>query len=134
MSGIGPITTPPQSPVITQQTIDTLETVATGYFSDLATQGPTLSVVVPASGRIRVGIHADISAGGIMSCRLSGANTVVCGAGLMPLVYASVAFYGGDVAFVDGLTPGATQVQCQYETAGASSTFQMRGLWVELLP
>lgn len=121
-------------------TIATSETTGSSSYTDLATAGPAVTVTVPASGKVRVSIGAEIgnSATGlaVMAVALSGANTVAAGAGALAIYVTPVGTGGGGLGrttILTGLTPGSTTFTAKYKnTAGAgSASFSARDIMAE---
>lgn len=113
-------------------------TTSTSY-ADLATVGPSCTVVVPASGKLLVNISACLynatgnGNSGFISFVVSGANTIAAGTYLAQ-DSAELGGYVANVGFevlLTGLTPGSTTIKMQYRCDGATWNFFNRCLTVQ---
>lgn len=107
--------------------------------STLVTTGcPSVQVMVPASGKIRIGIHANMvcsATGALVNVALTGANTVAAGDQALPQIAFIVSpnNTAGDTQLVTGLTPGLTTIQMWMRCYGGSNNFtaSLRRVWAE---
>lgn len=116
-------------------TVDTTETETSGTYDDMATVGPTVSVVVPASGRIMVGIHAGLDNSGtgntLMSFAGTGVNTIAASDGLaIANTGTDERMYSG-VFLLTGLNAGATTLTAKYRVSANTGTIRLRRLWAK---
>lgn len=110
---------------------------STGAFVDMTTVGPSVTLDVPASGRVLVTMGAYIGCGSVadlfLGVALSGANTVAA-AGTTAVghrCYANNTFYTSQGTFLlTGLTPGSTTFKMQYQKTTGTGSFSQRMLVV----
>lgn len=120
--------------------IATSQTTTSTSYTDLATVGPTVTVVVPASGKVFVSYSAFIAMSvaairGNMALALSGANTVAAGSAtgdnkieIRPV--GTNAESQVSVGILTGLTPGSTTFTLKYQVQSGTGTFSLRSLTV----
>ena len=126
--------------------VSAFESTTSGSWTDLTTLGPTVTIIVPRSGRVLVLLAAMIgwnptaNGGGDVSVALTGANTI--GAGNGPILTFTQALSGGITSSVflrsstsyvfRGLTPGSTTFTCKYasEVSPTAAEFLDRSLVV----
>jgi hypothetical protein len=122
--------------------VATLEPTSSLVYTDLATVGPTVTVVVPASGRLLVSVTAaELGNAGSTACFMSfagtGANTITA-VDANALVQAGGAQQRASASTVlAGLTPGSTTLTAKYRVTGggaASCTFATRSIYAIPLP
>jgi hypothetical protein len=112
----------------------TTETTTSTTYTDLATVGPAVTLVVPASGRVIVTVTGGMlnstgSNPGYMAFAMSGANTST-GNDSTALNLLGNGFQKASASFVlSGLTPGSTTFTAKYRTTGGTETFQNRSIW-----
>lgn len=108
-------------------------------YVDCATVGPTVTVVVGSSGRLKVTISANMAEsdnndGGRMSVALSGANTSAAddsrSLAFFPKVTDTYACYSRVLVYT-GLTPGSTVITAKYKDSGGDNTWSQRELLAE---
>ncbi len=125
--------------------IATEESRANTAYGDLATVGPTVTVTVPASGRVRVTVGCKIkfSTGndkyGYMSFAISGANTAGASETRALILESTIAespAAASRVFVLTGLAPGATTFTAKYATADGVVLirFSDREIAVDTLP
>jgi hypothetical protein len=122
--------------------VATSQTTSSSSYTDLATAGPAVTVVVPASGNVLVGIGAEMTNGtsglSLMSVALSGANTVSAPASNYILIYGAPITSGGGemgkMSVLTGLTPGSTTFTAKYKSTAGTGTFINREVIVIPLP
>lgn len=118
------------SPAAGSDYVATSEATTSSSFTDLATSGPAVTVVVGASGMLwvaiaRFGDSATVGARPTMGFALSGANTLA--AANKYAIFHSVASSAsqgqmGGMWLLTGLTPGSTTVTAKYKNdAGTNS-------------
>jgi hypothetical protein len=120
--------------VVTSQT-----TVSTTYV-DLATVGPTVTLTVPASGRVLVSVTSDMSnstGGGsnFMGFAISGADTRAA-ADTNALILGGNTLQAATASFiVTGLTAnGSDTFTAKYRVSGGTGTFSNRSIWAIPIP
>jgi hypothetical protein len=131
-----PVWSAPSLAVVSTATVATSESTSSGSYTDLATAGPAVTVVVPASGKVRIAQTATCGATqGIVGCALSGANTVAAqdATGLAIHAIAGIlALRHSAVTVMTGLTPGSTTFTLKYRAVGGGAvTFINREINVE---
>lgn len=119
--------------------VSTAQTTVSTSYVDLATVGPNVTVTVPASGKVYIGISVHIanSVSGnssLVALDISGANTVAAADDsryCLPM-QASGNSYGqkGFGVIVTGLTPGSTTFTAKYRVSAGTGTFRQRQLTV----
>lgn len=117
--------TSPQSGLWRRKTnaVATSQSTTSTAYVDLATVGPTVTVDVPASGTVLVGVGAYIGGTldiGIMSFVGSGANTIAAADSRAARMSGAVA----DVmkwVLLTGLAQGNTVLTAKYRSAGGAS-------------
>lgn len=114
-------------------------TTSTSYV-DLTTVGPTVSINVPASGKVLVTTATQIANGtagqrSYMGVALSGANIRAAADAQGSTAFFRAADNGFEYAvaveLITGLTPGVTQFQAKYKAQGSTAVFQLRNLVVK---
>lgn len=116
--------------------VATSQTTTSTSYTDLATAGPSVTVVVPPSGRILVIVgcsasNSVVNDASVMSFELSGANTL---AGSDSRAVTHRAYDNGEsdaksrAVIVEGLTPGSTTVKAVYRSSGGTATFSSRDI------
>jgi hypothetical protein len=128
----------------TVQFVQAQESRSSATYGDLATVGPFVSMNVPASGSILLGIAAHIQKNNttngecLMTTAASGANTWAAGAtwptaGIGELISsggAAPTVACGSVNMITGLNPGLTTITVKYiSTNAGSAVFDSRLLW-----
>jgi hypothetical protein len=140
--------------------VSTSETTSSVAFTDLATPGPEVEIVVGATGRVLVTLSASMdfealrgfglnSAGAMMSFTMSGANTLIAfqsRAVRGRIEYSSGQAGGFDtdltgildaskVVLLEGLNPGLTTFTAKYAIHGADgpATFANRVISVQAI-
>jgi len=118
-------------PAVATAVVNAFESTSSTSFTDLATVGPSVTLVVGRSGMVRVSLRAQIdAASGLMSVDLSGQN-VVAGSDDYA-VYSTVSGFAFGTTFIlTGLRPGATTFKAVYRKTGGTPTFGRRGIIVE---
>lgn len=123
--------------------VATSQTTTSTSFTDLATAGPAVTAVVPASGKVLLsfGCHIanSVDAGTtLFSIAVSGANTVAAAAdSIYTCPYQASANGFGNVSkslVLEGLNPGSTTFTCKYAVAANTGTFRQRYISVVPLP
>lgn len=115
--------------------VATAESTASGSFVDLATVGPSVTVTVGASGKVKVTVRGRSS--GTTGDRyfgvvISGANTVAATTHMIHNPGNTNAINEhSSTTILTGLTPGATTFKLQYAVASGTGSFQNRELIVE---
>lgn len=118
--------------------VSTSENTTSTTPADLATVGPTVSLIVPASGIVQVTLSAQISPAAsniaVMYVDVSGANTA--GATNSACLVATGSLVAGSYTFpLVGLNPGMTQFRAKYASlSGGSTAFAFRRLIVQTFP
>lgn len=122
--------------------VATIDTTTSSTPVDLASVGPSVTVVVPASGKVELSISLQIANGtpgkrSYVSVNLSGANTVAATNGTSPR---TLIWRAQDNSLeseciksvLTGLTPGSTTFKLQYcsEAGGHTGVFAVRSLTV----
>lgn len=105
-------------------------------FVDLATAGPTVSVIVGASGRLAVWLAANAYNSlaenfALMAFALSGANTQAASDNEAATLRARLATSGEDIGklvILSGLTPGLTTVTAKYRAQNGTANFRRRAV------
>jgi hypothetical protein len=113
-------------------------TTSTTY-TDLATPGPAVTVVVPASGKALVSVTAGIqttqgAALGYMSFAITGGTTRAANDATALNLLGNDFQKASAIFVVSGLTPGSTTFTAKYRTSAGTSTFQNRSIWAIPLP
>lgn len=121
--------------------VETLQSTASGTYTDLSTAGPAVTVDVPATGILVVNLGSMVgndnaSGGALMSFALSGANTQAAddayaiGTYLRPANgYERI----GRRFVLTGLSSGATTITAKYRRAAAgNASFQEREVSAEV--
>lgn len=132
----------PGGEVWDEASVDTSETTTSTTYADLATSGPAATVVVPASGSVRVTVSSRISntnasTGNFIGVDISGANTVAATDDKAMSFTPAGANGGGQFSLVrtyTGLTPGATTFKMVYRCSANTATFRYRQILVQALP
>lgn len=134
----------------TEDTVDTLESTASLTFVDLATAGPSVTIVVGETGRVMVGVSMVIridaepqDGGGASNVELTGANNIAASSAASDptpgvLMYtqlpgeATIYLQGmyTRTRFMEGLNPGSTTFTMKYKAYAGTAMFQNRVLWV----
>lgn len=145
--GSGGTATPP----LTQEYAEVLtqESTSSGSYTSLTTVGPSVTIPVPATGRVLVGISSQIgwvdnttdgAMGGHVALSMSGANTLAADDNHAARAYVQI----GGTAFnvgvftasrsirLTGLTQGLTTFALMYksDTAGKVADFSIRSITV----
>lgn len=115
------------------------ESTASGTYTDLTTVGPTVTVTVGASGRVRVEISAWLSSNtangtAFMDFAASGGNTRAAGT-LDSTLFAGSAYAGQQFSMtksyiLTGLAAGSTTFTAKYSASGGTASFQNRRIIV----
>ena len=112
--------------------IATAETTTSTSFADLATPGPSVTVTVGASGKVRLDVATRIkntgANDGYVGVDISGASTVAASTILWHT--GTVEGRYGAHTIVTGLTPGSTTFKMQYAVSAGTGTFTVRELTV----
>jgi len=122
---------------VLSEKIDTNEATVSGTFVDLATVGPSVTIVVPASGKVTLHMRAQISSGaggGIASYAAAGANVIAAADanGAIGNATGTINAFWGTTIHLTGLAAGSTTFKMQYRADGAaSSAFLRRQLIVD---
>lgn len=135
--------------IFTTDTLDALETTASTTYTNLATVGPTVSVVTGTAAVVIQGCRAgdNTNTAGNPSNKMSwsitgattrSATTVVGGsvqgdfwaAGLVQLVGAQRAIYTSRWYLADSLTPGTNVFTAKYAVSSGTGSFDHRSLHV----
>jgi hypothetical protein len=122
--------------------VATSEATSSLAYTDLATVGPTVNIVVPTSGRLLVSVtSAELGNAGSTACFMSFAGT---GANTITAVDANALVQAGGAqqrasanTVLIGLIPGSTTLTAKYKVTGggaSSCTFATRSLYVIPLP
>ena len=129
---------------ITSQTVATSQTTTSASYANLASVGPSVTLVVPQSGEVLISFSAFLthSAAGqrsFLGWAASGANTIAASdanSAQMRQMAISGAEVGtiGRTMHLTGLTPGTTTFTLMYRTTAATATFADRHLIVEPKP
>lgn len=119
--------------------VATQETTTSTSYTDLATVGPEVTHVVPASGEVKVTIRCGASNGNsnayaFASVALSGGNTVAASDDFCwsnrddgTTSYIETA----QVLVLTGLTPGSTTFTMKYKVNAGTGTYYRRAILVE---
>ena len=127
---------------ITSNVVATSQTVSGTAYTNLATVGPSVSLVVPQSGEVTVTLTCDgfASTTGqqlFMGVELSGANTVAASDANSCSVRSGVATAGATATVIihfTGLTPGTTTFLAKYRTTAGTPSFANRRMTVRPEP
>ena len=125
------------------QHISDFETTTSATFTDLATVGPSVTVVVGPSGRVRLtggaSAEADTAAGGYgaeISFVASGANTI--GDTVLTWLFATAgSSIGGGISsgrILSGLAPGPTTFRLRYRKVFSATQAGFRDRWLTVQP
>ena len=122
--------------------VATSEAYATAAWGDCATTTDQVTVTIGQSGVALVFISASISlnatgGAGYMSIAASGANTIAAGNAPNMFYQAPGASYGGqsgNMAPLQGLSPGSTTFKLKYYVQGGSANFSARAITVVPFP
>jgi hypothetical protein len=116
--------------------VDTAQTTSSATYGDLATVGPTVTLTVPASGKVLVVMSSliditDVNSVGVMALEMSSANTLAADDEFSFSARGTVAIRCGISFLFEGLTPGSTQFRAKYRrTPAGTATFTHRKLGV----
>jgi hypothetical protein len=118
--------------------IATSQSITNTSFVDLATVGPEVTVIVPASGKIFISFGANMTVGtsgnsSRMTYALSGANTVAASdsVSLRAIHSATTGTSAYVTGIISGLNPGSTTVTMKYRSGpSGSATWSARTLTV----
>ena len=130
---------------ITSSTIATSQTTTSATYANLASTGPSVTLVVPQSGEVKVDFsaRANHSAAGqnlYVSFALSGANTMAASDTTAAQIRQMATSPGNLVGTLSrsihltGLTPGTTTFTLTYRTTAATAIFADRHLIVTPCP
>jgi hypothetical protein len=112
------------------------ESTSSTSYTNLATIGPTVTVTVPASGRVLVIVTAQINgstgnAAGFMSVFIDGAVTLGVADATSLRVAGNNAVRASATSLITGLTPGTHTFTAAYRLAGTgTATFAERNIVV----
>ena len=124
-------------PVASTAKVATSETTGSGSFADLATPGPSVTVTVPASGKVKVTVAARMQSTGAyqdyIGVDISGANTVAAATILVDTPPSGQSVEYSRTTVLTGLSTGSTTFKMQYATSAGTATFLNRELIVELV-
>lgn len=118
-------------------TVATSQGTTSTTYTDLATTGPAVTIVVGATGLMLVGIGCS-QVNNIqdninhMSFALSGSNTLAAADENAVADRSNLASNGnviGRTFLLEGLTPGSTTVTAKYKTNANTGTFADRKIW-----
>lgn len=127
---------------ISQAVVVTSESVTNTGFVDLATVGPSVTVTVPASGRVLVAVYANAfnqSTGAFIGVALSGANVATAANGIAAPLSAFTGHGNNNIqetigrwAVLTGLAAGSTTFTMKYSSGSStnSASYQHRHLIV----
>lgn len=122
-------------PIVSSAKVATSQTTTSGTFADLATAGPSVTVTVPASGKVKVTVAARMQNSGananFVGVDLSSGNTVAAATILTDVPPSGQSVEYSRTTVLTGLTPGSTVFKMQYATGGGTATFLNRELIVE---
>lgn len=124
-------------PATTSAEVATAQSTSTTSFTDLSTAGPSVTMTPPASGKVKVHIHAGISNTGTaistMGFALSGGNTLAAADARAICNDGTTIRRMGSTFLVSGLAAASTTFTAKYKTsAGANPAwFQERQIIVE---
>ena len=111
----------------------TAETTTSSTYTDLATVGPAVTVVVPASGMVLISVTAGMVSSngnaGYMGFVVSGANTSAATDPLALNLQGNQFVKASATFLLTGLTPGSTTFTAQYRTTGGTETIHNRYIW-----
>lgn len=118
---------------ITTAEIATSQGTTSGSYTDLATSGPTITLVVPANGRLHLAYGAGMTLGSAalaaLAPQLSGANTLAAADSNATYMTPAGTFGFGREKLLTGLNAGTTTIQIKYRANGAvTATFSDR--WI----
>ena len=130
---------------ITSSTVATSQTTTSTSYADLATIGPSVTVVVPPSGEVKLDLtawsnHAGAGQNLYVSVALSGANTLAANdanSAQMRQMAISPGNLVGTLSkpiHMTGLNPGATTFTLKYKTTSGTATFADRSIIVDPKP
>lgn len=130
---------------ITSSTVSTSQTTSSTSYTDLSTVGPSVTVVVPPSGEVKVDFsvwanHASAGQNLYASIAMSGANTLAANDANAAQIRQMAISPGNLVATLSkaihmtGLNPGATTFTLKYKTTSGNATFADRHLIVDPRP
>jgi hypothetical protein len=122
--------------------VTTTESTISLVYADLATVGPTVTLSVPASGRLLVSVtSAQLGNAGSTACFISFAGT---GANTITAVDSNAMIQAGGAqqrasasTVLAGLTPGSTTLTAKYKVSGggaATCTYANRAIYAIPLP
>lgn len=114
--------------------VDTTETTTSTSYTDLATSGPAVSVLVGPSGLAMVHISANIdnsSAIGIAGFAISGASTVAAADAYAMSSQGTDAMEFGRAFLITGLTAGVNTFTMKYRATAGTAEFARRVIIVE---
>jgi hypothetical protein len=115
------------------------ETTGSTTYTNLTTPGPSVTVVVPASGRVLIALTAGIftSTGGGLGymsfrCSVVGGDCTAGGSDVTALNLLGNNRQKATATFVlNGLTPGSITFTAVYRSSGpGTASFQNRSIWV----
>ncbi len=118
-------------------TVATSQTSASAAYTDLATVGPTASVVTNSGGRAKVtlsaGLQNSTGSASYMGVALSGATTVAPSDGLALEVpgFTTATWNIGTTLVYTGLGAGTTTFTAKYRSSSGTATFANRTIIVE---
>jgi hypothetical protein len=118
------------------------ESTSSPVYTDLATLGPTVTVVVPASGRVLVTVTtSELGNAGSTACFMSfagsGANTITAVDANAVIQLGGAIQRASASSVLTGLNPGSTTLTAKYRITGggaASCSFANRSIFSIPLP
>ncbi len=117
-------------PTFSQAEVLTSESLSSGTYADLATAGPSVTVVVGSSKSVLVGWNVETAGNpGNAGVDVSGANTQAATDDICVGFNAATAFFAGRTYLFTGLNPGITTFKMRYRAGGGSASFSRRSIW-----
>jgi hypothetical protein len=108
--------------------VTTSQSVTNTSYVDLGTVGPSVTVTVPASGKVFITFGANMLVGtsgnsSRMTYSMSGANTIAASDGVALRAITSTTVSGSSYVqgIISGLTPGVTTITMKYRSGPAGS-------------
>lgn len=115
-------------------TVLTIESTTGTSYTDLATAGPSVTVIIGATGKAQVGLYGAMSNAGsnfaLMSFAVSGATTIAATDTYSLQTATPSDVRHGAVWILTGLNPGSTTFTAKYRATATTASFNGRMIWV----
>lgn len=115
--------------------VATAQSTSSTSFADLATAGPTVTLTVGASGKVKLSFRAQANntsaTENYVGIVISGANTVAAATYIVIESSANKNASGDCVTLITGLSTGSTTFKMQYAVLAGTCTFEKRELLAE---